>query len=242
MSYRRRHHWFRRMALGLAFAAVIFAGRVSDAAAEFEEGPDGSVYVTAGGWSGLVDAETGIPLSAGIPYGNDRVVPEEEVQVIPYLSHGILTEDDAKAESARALVSRKKSVRRPDGDAIAIKNVLQSRGGLSAEELAFVNAVVGAADSLHDPLTAEPQGIRSETDESLDDEQLRVEHAREAQAQGGLSGHMVDLAEAVIAGAEASAQQLKTDAGGTGGTTEEQDQGGSSGYLTPQHQGIDYPE
>ena len=242
MSYRSRHQWIRRTALGLAFAAVIFAGRVSAAAAESEEFPGGSVYVTAGGWSGLVDAETGIPLSAGIPYGNDRVLPEEEVQVISYLSHGILTEEDARAESARALVSRKKSVGRPDGDAIAIKNVLQSRDQLSAEELAFVNAVIGAADSLHDPLTAEPQGIRSETEASLDDENLRVEHAREAQAQGGLSGHMVDLAEAVIAGAESSGQQLTGEADDSGGTAEEQDQGGSSGYLTPQHQGTDYPD
>jgi hypothetical protein len=242
MSYRRRHQWFRRVALGLAFAAVIFAGRVSAAAAESEEVPGGSVYVTAGGWSGLVDAETGIPLSAGIPYGDDRILPEEHVQVISYLSHGILTEEDARAESARALVSRKKSAGRPDGDAIAIKNVLQSRGQLSPAELAFVNSVIGAADSLHDPLTAEPQGIRAETDALLDDEQLRVEHAREAQAQGGLSGHMVDLAEAVIAGAESSTQQLTGDAGGSGGTADEQDQGDASGYLTPQHQGVDYPE
>ena len=34
MSYRRRHRWFRRMALGLAFASVMFAGRVSVAAAK----------------------------------------------------------------------------------------------------------------------------------------------------------------------------------------------------------------
>ena len=33
MSYRRRHRWFRRMALGLAFASVMFAGRASVAAA-----------------------------------------------------------------------------------------------------------------------------------------------------------------------------------------------------------------
>lgn len=38
MSYRRRHRWFRRMALGLAFASVVFAGRVSVAAAKFDEG------------------------------------------------------------------------------------------------------------------------------------------------------------------------------------------------------------
>lgn len=38
MSYRRRHRWFRRMAFGLAFASVVFAGRVSVAAAKLDEG------------------------------------------------------------------------------------------------------------------------------------------------------------------------------------------------------------
>lgn len=38
MSYRRRHRWFRRLALGLAFATVVLAGRVSVAAAKLDEG------------------------------------------------------------------------------------------------------------------------------------------------------------------------------------------------------------
>ena len=29
MSYRRRHRWFRRLALGLAFASVLLTGRVA---------------------------------------------------------------------------------------------------------------------------------------------------------------------------------------------------------------------
>ena len=103
MSYRRRHRWFRRMALGLAFASVIFAGRASVAAAKFDEGTEGSRYVTVGGWSGLVDMESGIPLSAGIPHGDEQFLAEEEVQVIPYLSHGILTEQDAQATAAEAI-------------------------------------------------------------------------------------------------------------------------------------------
>ena len=37
MSYRRRHRWFRRLALGLAFATAVFAGRVSVGAAKFDE-------------------------------------------------------------------------------------------------------------------------------------------------------------------------------------------------------------
>jgi hypothetical protein len=242
MSYRRRHQWFRRMALGLAFAAVIFAGRVSGAAAQSEPFPDGFVDVTAGGWSGIVDAESGIPLSAGIPSGDDRILPEEEVQVISYLSHGILTKEDADAASARALVSRKKRANRPDGDQIAIKNVLQSRQKLSAGELAFVNAVMGAAKSLHDPVTADPQGVPSESHGSLDEEQLRVEHALEAQAQGGLSGHMVDLAAAVVAGAQSNPERLTGTTGGNGEEPNMQEQDAGAGYLTPQHQGTDYPD
>ena len=38
MSYRSRHRWFRRMALGLAFASVMFVGRVSVATAKVDEG------------------------------------------------------------------------------------------------------------------------------------------------------------------------------------------------------------
>ena len=115
MSYRRRHRWFRRMALGLAFASVLFAGRVSVAVAKLDEGTNGSRYVAAGGWSGQVDMESGIPTSAGIPHGDEQFIDPQALQVIPYLSHGILTEADAQA-------------------------------------LAFANAVIAAAESLHDPI------------------------------------------------------------------------------------------
>ena len=62
MSYRRRHRWFRRLALGLAFASVLVAGRASVAAATVDGGA-----------------------------------------VIPYLSHGLLTEADAQAAAAEAI-------------------------------------------------------------------------------------------------------------------------------------------
>jgi hypothetical protein len=103
MSYRRRHRWFRRMALGLAFASVMLAGQVSVAAAKPDEGTGGSRYVSAGGWSGLVDMESGIPLSAGIPEGDEQFIDAQAVQVIPYLSQGILTEADAQAAAAEAI-------------------------------------------------------------------------------------------------------------------------------------------
>ena len=74
MSYRRRHRWFRRMALGLAFASVMFAGRASVAAAKIDPGTGGSRYVVAGGWSGEVDPQSGIPISAGIPQGDEQFI------------------------------------------------------------------------------------------------------------------------------------------------------------------------
>ena len=103
MSNRRRHRWFRRMALGLAFASVVFAGRASVAAAKPDPDTNGSRYVAAGGWSGLVDMESGIPLSAGIPHGDEQFISEQAVQVIPYLAHGILTQAQADAAATQAI-------------------------------------------------------------------------------------------------------------------------------------------
>ena len=202
MSYRSRHRWFRRMAFGLAFASVIFAGRASVAAAKFDEGTEGSRYVSAGGWSGLVDMESGIPLSAGIPHGDEQFLVEQEVQVIPYLSHGILTEQDAQVAAAEAihdpyLIESQATV---SGDEIAFRNAIESQGNITSDELAFANAVVASAESLHDPLTAEELSVRGDADE-----QFRVEHALEAQAQGGLSGYLVDVADELIASQESLA-------------------------------------
>jgi hypothetical protein len=144
MSYRRRHRWFRRMALGLAFASVMFAGRASVASAKVDPGTGGSRYVAAGGWSGEVDPESGIPLSAGIPHGDEQLIDTKAVQVVPYLSHGLLTQEQADAAAAQAIhdpyltdifVRPGESLGGPDGDAVA-----------------FANAVVAAAESLHDPI------------------------------------------------------------------------------------------
>ncbi len=38
MSYLKKHRWFRRMALGLAFASVMFVGRASVAPAKIDPG------------------------------------------------------------------------------------------------------------------------------------------------------------------------------------------------------------
>ena len=103
MSYRRRHRWFRRMVLGLAFSVAVFAGRTSVASAKFDEGVGSTRYVSAGGWSGEVDMQSGVPVSAGIPEGDEQFIDPKAVQVIPYLSHGILSEADAQAAAAQAI-------------------------------------------------------------------------------------------------------------------------------------------
>lgn len=66
MTYRRRHRWLRRLALGFAFATF-----AAPAAAQLDEGSGVPSVVTAGGWTGIVDTGTGIPLSAGIPQGDE---------------------------------------------------------------------------------------------------------------------------------------------------------------------------
>ena len=68
MSYRRRHRWFPRLALGLAVVSVMFVGRASVAAAKVDEGTSSA----------------------------------QQIHVIPYLSHGILTQADADVAAAAA--------------------------------------------------------------------------------------------------------------------------------------------
>ena len=99
MTYRRRHRWLRRIALGLAFATF-----AAPAAARPDRGDDdGFRYVTAGGWSGYVYSDTGIPVSAGIPQGDEPLLGDKSNDVIPYLSHGMLTEADQAAAAAEAI-------------------------------------------------------------------------------------------------------------------------------------------
>jgi hypothetical protein len=178
MSYRRRHRWFRRMALGLAFSLAVFAGRASVAAAKFDEGTSGSRYVAAGGWSGLVDMESGIPLTAGIPHGDEQFIDEQAVQVIPYLSHGTLTEADAQAAAAQSIhdpyltdvfVRPGESLGGPDGDSIAIRNALETQA-------------LQVAEAIHDPY-------------------LTDVFVRPGESLGGPDGEEIAFANAVVAAA-----------------------------------------
>jgi len=135
MSYLKKHRWFRRMALGLAFASVMFVGRASVAPAKIDPGTDVSGHVTAGGWSGMVDLESGIPQSAGIPLGDDKLIDGQAVGVIPYLSHGILTQDEADATAQTngdpyrtdVNVRPGESLGGPDGGPAAPRPALESK-------------------------------------------------------------------------------------------------------------------
>jgi len=153
------------MALGLAFASVMFAGRASVASAKIDPGTGSSRYVAAGGWSGEVDYESGIPISAGIPHGDEQFIDPQSVEVIPYLSHGILTQDKADASAAKAIhdpfltdvfVRQGESLGGPDGDAIAFANALESQQPtvipyLSHGVLTQTDADALAAQTIHDP-------------------------------------------------------------------------------------------
>ena len=81
--------------------------------------------------------------------------------MIPYLSHGILTQEEADAAAAQAIhdpyltdifVRPGESLGGPDGDAIA-----------------FANALVAAAESLHDPIGPGGAGRRSPLREAVHD-------------------------------------------------------------------------
>jgi hypothetical protein len=58
MSFRRRHRWLRRLALGLALVTVASLGGASAASAKRGDGPGDAVYV-----SGRASAQRVAPLS-----------------------------------------------------------------------------------------------------------------------------------------------------------------------------------
>ncbi len=133
MSYPRRNRWFRRTVVGFAFASVMFAGSASVVAAMIDPGTQG--YVKAGGWSGMVDLESGIPLSAGIPLGDEEFIDEQSVKVIPYLSHGMLTPANVTAAQADddpyltdIHVRPGESLGGPDGGPVAARTTLETQG------------------------------------------------------------------------------------------------------------------
>ena len=205
MSYRRKHRWFRRMALGLAFASVMVAGRVSVAAAKVDEGVGGSRYISTEGWSGRVDLESGVPLAAGIPEGDEQFIDDRTVQVIPYLSHGILTEAQAQGTGVQAIqdpyltdvfVRPGEELAGPDGQAPAPEN--------RVERALHTNAQILAAEAILDPSLGRLDGdaIAFEHAVRPDDLADRFAHSDvpsrpEVASSGGSS---IEWSEAVTAG------------------------------------------
>jgi hypothetical protein len=74
----------------------------------------------------------------------------EPIQVIPYLSHGMLTQADASQAVAETIhdpyltdvfVRQGESLGGPDGDQVAFANAIKSQPAPSGDELAFANAI-----------------------------------------------------------------------------------------------------
>lgn len=146
MSYRRRHRWFRRLALGLAFASIAFAGGASVAYAKVDEGGSGEdpqviPYLSHGI---LTEEDRNVAAAEAIrdPYltdvfarpGEASTGPDgrsvEEWTAVPYLSQGILTQADRDAAALEAIHDRPLTSgesTRPSGDEIAIKNAIADR-------------------------------------------------------------------------------------------------------------------
>ena len=173
MSYPTSHRSFRRLALGLAFASVIFAGRVSAAP----------------------DAERRFFDLQGLEAASD-----------PYASDVFVRPGESRGG--------------PDGGPVTAASSTQS------------------------------QVVRTGVGSQADDESLRIEHALEAQAQGGASGYVIDVVEALVP----TAESLTVDRGDDEMSArpdgdqiaiehelEALAQGGMAGYLNPQQQttGID---
>jgi hypothetical protein len=153
MSYQSRHRRFRRMALGLAFASVIYAGSVSAA-------PNG-------------DDQSGDDA-----HGTDVYVRPGESQGGP---------DGGPVVTSNARVSRGARIDtggQADDQQFRIEHALeaQAQGGLSGY-------VVEVANGL---LRSDEQDGQAAAASQADDQQFRIEHALEAEFQGGLSGYLED--------------------------------------------------
>jgi hypothetical protein len=118
MTFRRRQRWFRRFALGLAFASVAFAGSISPARAEPDDTVLGWSYASAEGWSGKVAPDSGMPLSAGIPEGVQLAILAETA-ADPYLTDVFVRQGESKGG--------------PDGDEIAFRNAIRSQATAESE-------------------------------------------------------------------------------------------------------------
>ena len=163
MSYPRGHQWFRRLALGLAFASVIFAGRVSAAPHADRQFFD----------------------VAGLEATNDPYL--SDVFVWPGESLGGPDGGPVFARSAASQLERTVAGAQTDDEQTRIEHALdaQAQGGLSGYLIEVVNVLFPAAESL----TAADRGS-TDTGVRPDGDQLAIEHELEALAQGGMAGYL----------------------------------------------------
>lgn len=200
MSFRRRHRWLRRLALGLAVFGAVAAGNAGYALAKGAPGTSTSHYVSTPGWSGLVDDESGIPLSAGIPEGDEPFVVDE-MQVIPYLSHGILTEAQRDAALADAVhdpyltdvFSRPgEAATGPDG--MSVNEQWTVVPYLSQGILTAADRDAAAAEAIRDPLPTRAEqerfvpGVTDFPRVSVDVPAIRPDDARNRFAHSDVAG------------------------------------------------------
>jgi hypothetical protein len=151
------NRWLRRIALGLAFASVLVAGRVSAAAATapIQDAYLGDVFVRPGESLGGPD---------GGPTTNRGGLKSQETLPV-------------------ALVG---TTARENDEQLAVDHALEARaqGGLSGYLVDVADVLVGSAAPLRGQSSA-PGAVR---DSSLDGDQIAIQNAIEAQAQG-LSGY-----------------------------------------------------
>src|SRR4029079_12035909 len=107
-----------------------------------------------------------------------QFIDTKAVQVVPYLSHGLLTQEQADAAAAQAIhdpyltdtfVRPGESLGGPDGDTVAFANALRSQQPtvipyLSHGMLTETDAQVVAARTIHDPYPTSVRGIRLDGD------------------------------------------------------------------------------
>ena len=162
MSYPMSHQWFRRLALGLAFASVIFAGRVSAAPHADRQFFD----------------------LAGLQATNDPYL--SDVFVRPGESLGGPDGGPVMARSALASQVARTEAHSQTDEQIRIEHALeaQAQGGVSGYLIGVVNALVPAAQSL----TADES--ETETPVRPDGDQIAIENELEALQQGGMAGYL----------------------------------------------------
>jgi hypothetical protein len=153
------NRWLRRIALGLTFASVLVAGRVSAAAATepIQDPYLGDVFVRPGESLGGPD---GGPTTT-------RSALELEETLPGALSGAKAQENDEQLAAEHALEA-------------------QAQGGLSGYLIEVANALVGSAEPLHRP----PSARGAVTGSAVDGDQIAIENAiDDARAQGALSAY-----------------------------------------------------